>query len=183
MRNLIFLLFFTLPSILTAQEFDGICLIKSENSSWSGVMTEQGVLTVAHPDKKESVCFFSDGANLVGVPGTLIKKNDQVDIAIYRVEVPKWAKVKKHKIGKIKAPSATIIGYIGGTRTIRSGQYVSDGVVNGVTVVTYGCQATSGMSGSPAFYNEEVIGIQFGGNSTSTDCVSVEEINKFLELK
>lgn len=183
MRILILLSVLIFPSILTAQEFDGVCLMRSENSSWSGVMTEQGVLTVAHPNKKESVCFFSDGTNLVGIPGTLIRENSNVDIAIYRVEVPKWAKVKKHKIGKIKAPSATIIGYIVGTRTIRSGPYVSDGVVNGVTVVTYGCQATSGMSGSPAFYNNEVIGIQFGGNSTSTDCVSVEEINKFLELK
>jgi|688.fasta_scaffold228362_2 hypothetical protein len=179
MKNVLILIFSLLSSHVVAQEFDGICRIATNDKQWSGVLIEQGVLTVAHPDEQKCVAYFENDTEIIGVKIKLAKQNKIADIALYECAVPTYVKIKRHKLSK-EGKSAKIIGYIGGNRVERNGGFLYNGTVDGYPIIGYSCEATSGMSGSPVFFGDVVTGIQFGGGPSSTDTVSYDTVINFL---
>jgi hypothetical protein len=180
MKNVLILIFSLLTSHVVAQEFDGICRLATPTKQWSGVLIDQGVLTVAHADEPECIAYFENSTEIIGVKIKLAKQNKTADISLYECATPSYVKVKRHKLGK-RGNEAKIIGYIRGNRVVRSGPFAYEGTTDGYPIVGYSCEATSGMSGSPVFFGDVVTGIQFGGGKTSTDTVSYDTVINFLE--
>lgn len=179
MKHVIIVVSLFISSKAYCQEFDGICRLTTENKQWSGVLIEQGVLTVSHPQEENCVAIFDDGTYLIGTKCRRLKENKLADIALYDCQIPNYVRVKRHSLKKA-SKDVKIIGYVGLTRVIRTGQFSYHGTVDGYPIVGYNCEATSGMSGSPVF-GDGVTGIQFGGVKTSTATVSYETIQEFLK--
>lgn len=169
------------------QEFDGICRLTVEGKQWSGVaISTTQILTVAHHGETGIVrAEFAEkehgSFNRLGVQAKIIRSNKLADLSLLEYNCPQWAAVKVYPVKRLKPAVVSIRGYVGSSPRFNDATLILKGSVDGYPVNTFSGEGIAGMSGSGVLCDGFTVGIQFGGNRTTVDAVSIETIEAFLK--
>jgi hypothetical protein len=194
MRSLLFaMLCFSGCCVTHAQELDGACRVYTNEMQWSGVaIAHDQVLTVAHHGlgvgsevNVELPVDRHSGDVRVSVRGKIKRLNIRADLCLVRITSKHAFKIRAYKLAGTspftKGSKVKIRGYIMGEAMVSDVPFESgEGSVSGIRVSSFRGQAVQGMSGAPVLRDDQVVGIQFGGNASSIDAVTVEQIQGFL---
>jgi len=179
---------FFIGSCVNGQEFDGICRLSIDGKQWSGVaISKTRILTVAHHNETGIVrAEFAEkqhGAfNRLGIQAKILKSNKLADLSLVEYNCPPWAAIKTYPVKRLKPARVSIRGYVQSSPRDYSGDLITDSAsADGYNLLEIKTEAIGGMSGSGVLCDGFTVGIQFGGNRTTVDAVSIETIEAFLK--
>ena len=181
-----------------AQDFDGACLLVTQNMQWSGVaISPTEILTVAHHGLSVGSEIQADfpehkhgGSTRVSLKARVKKINKRADICLLEYKAPEWACIKQYRV-PVENPLTTrgrkvrIHGYVNHQPMFIEPEFErGDVYVTGaedIAVNQFIAQAVEGMSGSPILIGDTLVGIQFGGGKKDLHAASVKTIQEFLK--
>lgn len=178
-----------------AQDFDGACLLVTQNMQWSGVaVSPTEILTVAHHNLSVGSDVRADfpehahgGVTRISVRTRVKKINKRADLSLLEYKSPDWACVKQYRLAEDHSftkhtSHVKIKGYVDYVPVVSTVLFErGDVTVDEIRVNQFRGKAVSGMSGSPVYVGDVLVGIQFGGGDTEIHAVSIETIREFLK--
>lgn len=178
LKHLIAISFFVLISACQAADFSGIVRIYNDTGhQCTGVVIENEggplVLTCAHmfwtqknekPATKYNVAFYNDSKEEYSFPATLLKKNDDWDLALMRVKAEVDTSIFSFTKDYPANAKIVVYGYT------RQGYKTTNLTLNNIKGFSKGREPTlffdgfviPGQSGAPFLYNDSIIGITSG---------------------
>lgn len=181
----------------SAQRFHNTCRLVWETHTglhqFSGVaVSDKHILTVAHAVTAVGDIVWAEfptgvhgGPVRIKLRAAVIKVDPRADLCLLQYDAPQWVQIAPCKLARVtQTPKRVRIqGYIRDVAmqteagVIRYGDMFRD---TDTPLDLINARAVQGMSGSPATVNEELVGIQEGGDDTTTHIITLPAIQKFL---
>lgn len=180
-----------------AQKFHSACRLildtHDEQHQFSGVaVPDNYILTVAHAiHGVDDIVWAEFPADAHGSPVRLkirvvvVKTDKRADLCLLRYTPPVWARIKPCNLSKVtQTPKRVRIqGYVLDVAMQAEADVIRYGDTfrgTDTPLDLIGARAIQGMSGSPVTVNDELVGIQEGGDNVSTHIITLPAIQKFL---
>ena len=187
-----FLAFFFISTVALAQN-PYVRVVDEKFANHSGVVIRSGtdidVLTCAHMmflQKSTNInIHFFNGDRYIGLPGDIIKRNDEADLMLVRVKNVANLTIEPVLVAGEISNNCVIKGWTGNKyRELNVTYKPSETYYNDVKLMTFIGKGESGMSGSPILSNGQIVSIQSLSNKKDGgDIVGahLDEIRKFLK--
>jgi len=198
MRYLIFgVMIWCCCAAVVAQKFHSACRLILDapdgQHQFSGVAVPANrILTVAHAlHGVDDIVWAEFPADAHGsqvrlkVRAVVVKTDKRSDLCLLRYAPPVWAQITPCNLSKVtQTPKRVRVrGYVldvamqSEAEVIRYGD-TFQGTDTPLDLI--GTRAIQGMSGAPVTVNDELVGIQEGGDNVSTHIITLPAIQKFL---
>jgi hypothetical protein len=184
-------------STACTQEFHSTCRLLLETANghnqFSGVaISDKHILTTAHGLTTVGDIVWvefpvrSHGSSIrIKLRAVAIKMDAAADLCLLQYDAPQWLRITPCKLARVeKTPARVRIrGYVRDVAmqvdadVLRYGDFF-DGT--DVPLDLINAKAIQGMSGSPVTVDDELVGIQEGGDDTALHVITLPAIQKFL---